>query len=72
MAENKTEDEKYLEVLKALSTCAADFAADGVPMSDDVAFEIAANFMSDEPWLKPYVEKRFNVVDVQGYLADRV
>ena len=42
------------------------------PIGDDEAFDIADSILFEEDGLEEGIKKHFNIVDVQGWLANKI
>ena len=64
--------ETLVEIVESLSGAADDIEADGMEMSDEVAFEIAESVLFDNPGMDKAILKFYGATDAQGWLADRI
>lgn len=63
---------KFNKIMKMYANVQKDFEADGMDFTDDVAFEIAATAMSDNPGLEAYIKNFIGASDHVGWFANQI
>ena len=58
-------------IIKDLKVGAQEMEADGFPMDDSIAFELAGNVIDDTPGLKDYITGKVGASDYVGWLANQ-